>query len=146
MANPRPSSPFQKNHDACYLPRRRISEKLVYSRLRDYGDKMFDVLATEAASADTSDARIKAADRFLSHTLLQPKQSEGIGVFSELKTSTIQDLSVSMDWVIKKLGKGEISLGHAEKITGLLEKKRDFIRLEVIEKTLDDVREKLGIK
>jgi len=37
MANPNPVASFKENNTAGYLPRRRHSEKLVYSKLKDYG-------------------------------------------------------------------------------------------------------------
>lgn len=84
------STSFKENNTAGYLPRRRHSEKLVYSQLKDYGDEMFGVLVTEARTAKESADRIRAADRFLSHTLLQPKPDENIENNQGIKATTIE--------------------------------------------------------
>ena len=70
MANPNPRNQFVKGNNGSAVRRKRFSENLIYEKLEEYGTRMFDILANEALSA----SRIRAADRFLCHTVI-PKRT-----------------------------------------------------------------------
>ena len=53
--------------------RRTLGEELLFSNLKDYGNEMLRVLVTHAKESEREDIRIRAADRFLCHVLLQPR-------------------------------------------------------------------------
>lgn len=67
---------FKPGHSGPSVSRRRLSEKITYTNLLKYGEKMFEILANEAINGTQAMSRIKAADKFLHHSLLQPKNLE----------------------------------------------------------------------
>ena len=77
MANPTPRNQFVKGNKASAVRRKRFSENLISEKLEEYGTRMFDILANEALSARDSASRIRAADRFLCHTVIPPKNDDG---------------------------------------------------------------------
>lgn len=74
----RNSTTFEKGHGKNHSVRRILTENLVMKKLREHGSAMLDILIKYANEAEKEETRIKAADRFLSHTLLHPKPNEEI--------------------------------------------------------------------
>lgn len=119
------STSFKENNPSCHLPRRRHSEKLVYSNLKDYGSEMFSVLVKEARTAPLPSDRIKAADRFLTHTLLQPKGDENIQ-----QTQGVKVFAISIIQKLKALG-DKIPLSAVDAIIASLEEMEESSKSEL---------------
>lgn len=68
------STTFKPGNKAAPHHRRRVlSESLTHESLSKHGSKMLEILVEHAMYAAKPDLRVRAADRFLCHTLLQPK-------------------------------------------------------------------------
>lgn len=72
---PKNNNSFKPGNTAGRCKRRILSEKLMLTKLREHGDEMLDVLAFQAKNCERVDVRVKAADAFLKHTLLQPRDN-----------------------------------------------------------------------
>jgi len=98
------------NAIARYSKRRILTENLALSKLRAYGEKMLDVLVTHATDSKNESIRIKAADRFLFYTMLQPRdgaeESDNSEAMAQLRSQLSAAEMVRLNEMIKPAMQG----------------------------------------
>jgi hypothetical protein len=78
-------------------------------------------------------------DRRLLQSLLSyilPRRKDAPLKTGLLRTTTAEDLSQSVEVILKKVCNGEMTLSQAQEFTALIEARRDFIRTEEFERRL----------
>lgn len=105
------STSFGKGNRVGATSRRRdLSGSLLFSNLKDYGDEMLKVLVTHAKESEREDIRIRAADRFLCHVLLQPKEgmeeSDNNEAMAQLRSQLSADEMVRLNEILKPAMQG----------------------------------------
>ena len=105
------STSFGKGNRVRATSRRRdLSGSLLFSNLKDYGDEMLKVLVTHAKESEREDIRIRAADRFLCHVLLQPKEgmeeSDNNEAMAQLRSQLSADEMARLNEILKPAMQG----------------------------------------
>ena len=107
----RNSGSFKPNNTIGKHSKRRVlTENLAFSKLKDHGEKMFDVMVTHATESKNESIRIKAADRFLFYTMLQPKEgmeeSDNNEAMAQLRSQLSADEMARLNEILKPAMQG----------------------------------------